>query len=110
MGLFDSVLLQDGITLKKMPAYQGERDWQNLPVSTIMTLDVITVFADSRLSDAVAKVATLGKHAYPVVDRRRRLTGIITHRELEEALHRDSMSSNGSILVFLPPTTEPLNR
>jgi len=37
--IYDALLLQDGISLKKLPAYRGDRDWRNLPVSTIMTHD-----------------------------------------------------------------------
>ena len=37
--IYNALLLQDKVTLKTMPSYQGAQDWKNLPVSTIMNHD-----------------------------------------------------------------------
>ena len=90
IGLYDSMLLQDGITLRKMPAYQGDQDWHNLPVKAIMTFDVAT--ADASLSAAanLDRISRLYRrhHAYPVLGADGMLVAVVTHAELE-ALAKD---------------------
>jgi CIC family chloride channel protein len=85
--VYDALLLQDGISLKRMPTYRGERDWRNLPVSTIMTYDVVTVPATDHVTQALGRIRKHRHHAYPVLDGRGEeatLIGVITHHELEE--------------------------
>jgi len=86
--IYDALLLQDRISLKKMPSYRGERDWRNLPVSTIMTYDVSTL-KDSQSVEEVLKgtVSQQRHHAYPVVDSEAKLVGMITRHEIQEAHH-----------------------
>jgi len=86
--IYDALLLQDGISLKKLPAYRGDRDWRNLPVSTIMTHDSRCVLGEI---DAAANLERIKKdghkhHGYPVVasDNHQQLLGVITHHELQE--------------------------
>ena len=54
VGLYSALLLQDGITLKRMPAYRGPQDYRNLPVATIMTHDVITLSSRMPAGEALA--------------------------------------------------------
>lgn len=88
--LYDALLLQDKINLKKMPHYVGDQDWRNLPVSTIMTFDPVYVRSDQLPGAALEqiKVGGLKHHAYPVADPSGKLAGMITHHELEET-HRE---------------------
>lgn len=86
--IYDALLLQDGISLKKLPAYRGDRDWRNLPVSTIMTHDCRSVLGSL---DAEANLERIRKeghkhHGYPVVssENHQELLGVITHHELQE--------------------------
>jgi CIC family chloride channel protein len=84
--MYDALLLQDKINLKKMPHYQGDQDWRNLPVSTIMTFDPIVLSSDELPGKALGQIAAEGwkHHAYPVMDAAGKLRGMITHHELEE--------------------------
>ncbi|MDB4491861.1 chloride channel protein [bacterium] len=41
--IYEALLLQDGINLRKFPILRPSRGWQNLPVSTIMTNTVHTL-------------------------------------------------------------------
>jgi len=84
--IYDALLLQDKISLRKMPSYQGDQDWRNLPVSTIMSFDVVTVRADETVGGAKARLESEGRkhHAYPVVDAQGDLAGMICHHELRE--------------------------
>ncbi|MGE9295216.1 MAG: chloride channel protein [Puniceicoccales bacterium] len=81
--LYNSLLLQDGMNLRKLPAYQGAQDYRNLPVSTIMTYDAVTAKADLSSKDNLAAI-TRKHHGYPVVDNEGLIVGVITHHEMEE--------------------------
>jgi CIC family chloride channel protein len=86
--IYDALLLQDGISLKKLPAYRGEKDWRNLPVSTIMTHDLRTVIGGLNAEENLLRIKANGHkhHGYPVVLElnSQELLGVITHHELEE--------------------------
>ncbi len=86
VSLYNALLLQDGINLRKMPAYQGARDYQNLPVSTIMTYEVVSVAAQKNAAENLALLKKLGKshHGYPALNADGRIAGMIMHHELEE--------------------------
>lgn len=86
--IYDALLLQDGISLKKLPAYRGDRDWRNLPVSTIMTHDCRSVLGELNSSENLERIQQDGHkhHGYPIVsrDNHQELLGVITHHELDE--------------------------
>ena len=86
--IYDALLLQDGISLKKLPAYRGEQDWRNLPVSTIMTHDSRTVIGCFNALENLERIKDAGHkhHGYPVISdlNSQTLLGVITHHELEE--------------------------
>lgn len=86
--IYDALLLQDGISLKKLPAYRGERDWRNLPVSTIMTHDCHYVLGELDAAGNLERIMDGGRkhHGYPIVSSNNHyeLLGVITHHEIEE--------------------------
>lgn len=88
VGIYNSLLLQDGITLKRMPAYRGPQDYRSLPVSTIMTHEVTTLRGTATVAAEVERLRTLGlRHSfYPVVDADGRLLGVLDHHELHTAM------------------------
>jgi len=85
--IYDALLLQDGISLKKLPAYRGHQDWRNLPISCIMTHDSQVVLGGLNAHANLLRIeADRHKHhGYPVVssDSALKLLGVITHQELE---------------------------
>jgi len=110
--LYDALLLQDKIDLKKMPHYKGDQDWRNLPISTIMSFDPAGVSAESLGREALKRINDEGNrhHAYPVVSSDGRLFGMITHHELEESVQAGSTKSIGEMiseqrLVKIKPET-----
>jgi CIC family chloride channel protein len=110
--MYDALLLQDKINLKKMPHYKGDQDWRNLPVSTIMTFDPVVVVKDASIQETLERIEKAGfkHHGYPVVDPDGKLTGMITHHELEESLQEDPEAvvtgcRKGRELVTLQPET-----
>lgn len=86
--IYDALLLQDGVSLKKMPAYRDDRDWRNLPLSTIMTHDCQAVLGEQNAESCLKEIAKIGRrhHGYPVVSEESplKLLGMITHHELEQ--------------------------
>ncbi|WP_269540341.1 chloride channel protein [Cerasicoccus fimbriatus] len=81
--LYNSLLLQDGLNLRRMPAYQGAQDYRNLPVSTIMTYDAVTAIAEKTSSENL-QLIDKPHHGYPVVNAEGHLVGVICHHEMEE--------------------------
>ncbi|HAV12976.1 MAG TPA: hypothetical protein DCX06_05720 [Opitutae bacterium] len=86
--IYDALLIQDGISLKKLPAYRGQQDWRNLPISTIMTHDSRTVCGSLNAEQNLERIKADGHphHGYPIVlsPTEPKLLGVITHHELEE--------------------------
>jgi CIC family chloride channel protein len=86
--IYDALLLQDGISLKKLPAYSGNKDWRNLPISTIMTHDSRTVLGCLNAEENLNRIKQEGHkhHGYPVIKSETdgELLGVMTHHELEE--------------------------
>lgn len=86
LGLYDSLILQDKITLKKMSSYRGQRDWSNLPISAIMSFDVVTVGACERVGEALARLNLAQSHhrAYPVLDESSNYVGVLKFVDLQK--------------------------
>lgn len=87
MPIYDALLHDDGISLKRMSSYRGTQDYRNLPVATIMSHDVVPVKATQSTGDNLERIHRTGiKHTlYPVIDDEGMLLGIISHRDLQEA-------------------------
>ncbi|MEP4077677.1 chloride channel protein [Haloferula sp.] len=87
VSIYNALLLQDGVTLRKLPAYRGAQDYRKLPVQSIMTHEVFTLEAEETLASAIKRIAHERKrfHAYPVVGEEGRLAGVITRHELDES-------------------------
>lgn len=101
VSLYNALLCQDGINLRKMPAYQGARDYQNLPVATIMTYEAVTIPMEKNAAQALAYLQALHKnhHGYPVVDEAGNLRGVVMHHELEEQAERGNETRLGTHLA-----------
>lgn len=89
--IYNAILIQDRVTLRKMPTYRGAQDYRNLPVSTIMHYDLITVAAAETPGEALERLRRSPeqmRRSYPVVDgelnSRRGFLGMVMHHELEE--------------------------
>lgn len=85
--LYDSLLLQDGVNLRRLPAYRGSQDYQHLPVSTIMTHDVDRLFHETLCADALPHIRALPRRhrSYPIVDQMGGFCGMVSHLEIEQA-------------------------
>jgi len=105
--IYDALLIQDHVSLKRMPSYQGEQDWRNLPIATIVTHDPVVLEGASDLQQALEEASTHRHHGYPVTGEDGRLLGMFTHHELSEAVHAgrtgpvgEHLSSRKLVFVF----------
>ena len=89
VGLYEALLLQDGVSLKKMPAYRSSHDWATLPVGSIATYEPHFLRADWPLSRArqVANEAPRAFRTYPVVDGEDKFLGLLRAADLRDETH-----------------------
>ncbi|MGE9269329.1 MAG: chloride channel protein, partial [Verrucomicrobiales bacterium] len=86
VSIYNALLLQDGITLRRLPAYRGAQDYRKLPVQAIMSHDVFSLLQDEMLASAMKRMGVENRryHAYPVLSEEGRLAGVVTRHEIEE--------------------------
>ena len=86
VGIYNALLLQDGISLKKLPGFRGAQDYRRLPVQTIMTHQVYELDGAEPATEALKRIRQEGKRfrAYPVMENGDTLLGVVTLHELEE--------------------------
>lgn len=84
VSIYNALLLQDGVTLRKLPAYHGAQDYRKLPVKSIMTHVVFTIGLSEKPADALKRINHENRkyHAYPVIDDAGLLAGVVTRQEI----------------------------
>ncbi|MCP5543164.1 MAG: chloride channel protein [Akkermansiaceae bacterium] len=109
VSIYNALLLQDGVSLRRMSAYRGARDYRNLPVQTIMTHEIVALQAGESPQEALRRLAHNDQsfHAYPVLDGSGHLAGIITHYELVAAKSKETILEvvEGRELIRVAPET-----
>ena len=85
--IYDALLIQDKVSLKKLPTYRGDRDWKNLPISTITTYETVRLSITDSVGEALKNLNGKKHHAYPVMafnaeTDRREIVAMLTHHEL----------------------------
>ncbi|MBT8038437.1 MAG: chloride channel protein [Verrucomicrobiae bacterium] len=83
--IYDALLLDDGVSLKRMPSYRGAQDYRNLPVRSIMTHDVVSALAWESAEDNLQRFGRSRSyhHAFTVVDEDDRFVGVVTLHEIK---------------------------
>ena len=99
VGMYDALLVQDKISIKSLPSYQGQQDWKNLPVSTIMTFDPHSTQSQLTGAENLKALGEIKKHAYPIVDAEKNLVGMITHHSLLDLQRENDMRPLGEIIA-----------
>lgn len=104
--IYDAILIQDRVTLRKMPTYQGARDYRNLPVSSIMQYDMITVSAEETPLEALTRLRSSPeqmRRSYPVVEgeieSRRGFRGMVMQHQLEEQAETSPETKVGEMIA-----------
>ena len=108
--IYNALLMQDGISLKEMPAYRGSQDYAQLPIAAIMTHDVETLSEQATVGQVRTHLRQKGllKHAYPVVNEAGCLCGILTRGELRLAVPETriaEMIAEQELMSFIPKTS-----
>ena len=87
VSIYSSLLLQDGVTLRRLPAYRGAQDYRKLPVQSIMTHEVFSIESSEVPAAALKRIMAADRrfHAYPVVDPEGGLVGVVARYELRGA-------------------------
>ncbi len=98
VSIYNALLLQDGVSLRKLPAYRGAQDYRKLPVQVIMTHEVMALDASEPPAAALHRTQAedMNFRAYPVMDAEGHLRGVISRRELET--NRDAASIEAILL------------
>lgn len=78
--IYEALLLQDGINLRKFPILSPGHNWQKLPVNTIMTHDVEVLRLGMRMDEAMPIIQTYAYKLFPVLDENDKLCGLV-HRK-----------------------------
>ncbi|MDP0491647.1 MAG: chloride channel protein [Verrucomicrobiota bacterium JB023] len=94
-SIYNALLLQDKVTLRRMPAYRGAQDYRKLPVKAIMTHDVYQLKDEETIEESLKRIVKDERryHAYPVMNEAGRLVGVTTRHELREAAKDQPVSS-----------------
>lgn len=99
VGLYDSLLLQDGIALRKMPLAKNSRDWESLPISAIMSFNPVCVRASDSAADTLLSLKRRGIafKSYPVLDGHSDFIGMVSMDELRK--NADAKKSCGELMA-----------
>lgn len=106
--VYDALLLQDGINLRKFPLLRPSEHWQDLPVNTIMTHEVVALRQDEPLPEAAAKIAGENFNLYPVLDGDGRYVGMVHRKGIQRVAPEHPERVVGDMLVDPPvPIVHP---
>jgi CIC family chloride channel protein len=91
--LYNALILQDGVVLRKPTAYRGAEDYRKLPVQAIMTHEVFALDAAESPAAALKRLTMSDRRfrSYPVVDAEGKLRGIVTLAELHRSTNRETV-------------------
>ncbi|WP_193212130.1 chloride channel protein [Luteolibacter marinus] len=108
VSIYNALLLQDGVTLRRLPAYRGAQDYRKLPVQSIMTHEVFGIRATEEPADALKRITAADKrfHAYPVLGEDDELLGVIARYELKHPGERQTVAEIIEGQELLSVTTE----
>lgn len=87
--IYEALLLQDGISLKKFPILRLHNGWQNLPINAIMTNTVHTLEARLPLEHAYLRIKDERFKIYPVVDTHGKYVGMVHRKGITVVSQKD---------------------
>ncbi|WP_035606078.1 chloride channel protein [Haloferula sp. BvORR071] len=107
--IYNALLLQDGVSLRKLPSYRGAQDYRKLPVQVIMTHEVIALQGCEAPAAALKRtdVEDLSFRAYPVVNAEGELVAVISRHDLEthrEATGIEAILDHREVISVTPET------
>ncbi len=110
VSIYNALLIQDKIDIRKFPTYRGSQDYRNLPVATIMTHEPLTLLSCMNCEQAIKHLSLshVKFHGYPVVNKEGELLGMVMHHELYEnakELTLEALVVDQSVVTVTPETS-----
>ena len=81
-GLYDSLLMQDGISLRKLPSYGAPDELKSMPCASIATYRPICFFANQTCEDGLKSIGEIRHKFYPIVDNAGNYCGLVSHKDI----------------------------
>lgn len=103
VAIYDALLLQDGISLRRFPLLRPSETWQHLPVATIISHDVVVLPSNLAVDGARARVAGVTFRVFPLVDAAGRYAGMVHRKGIERVARDHPGKTVGAIKVEPPP-------
>jgi len=76
----------EATSTRRDPSAWGQKPWRYMTARDVMVREIVTVRTHDNLAQAAIKMLELGIRHLPVVDARRRLTGMLSDRDLRSAV------------------------
>lgn len=106
--IYEALLLQDGVNLRRFPLLRPSEHWQELPVNTIVSHDVQTVRLNEPLPEARDDIAAKSFRLFPVLDDRGRYAGMVHRKGIERVAETHPERMVADVLVDPPvPIVHP---
>ncbi|HEX9783222.1 MAG TPA: chloride channel protein [Opitutaceae bacterium] len=106
--IYEALLLQDGVNLRRFPIMRPSENWKELPVNTIMTHEAIALQIDEPLPEANTEIAHRTFCLFPVLDTSGRYHGMVHRKGIERVAVTHPERNVGDVLVDPPvPVVHP---
>jgi CIC family chloride channel protein len=102
LPIYEALLLQNGINLRRFPILKPTEHWQSLPVNTIATHEIVALEADLLLPDANEQIKAKRFRLYPVLDEAGRYCGMIHRKGIERVLETHPERRVSDLLIDPP--------
>lgn len=85
IGLYDSLLMQDGVSLRKMPSYEAPEELKTMPCAAIATFRPFGVKVWQTCAQALLSIDANNRHkAYPLLDSHNYYCGFVNYNDLAD--------------------------
>jgi len=106
--IYEALLLQDGVNLRQFPILRPHSNWQNLPVNTIMTNDVVTLEAEEGLPEALGEIEGRPFNLFPVLNEDGKFFGMVHRKGITNVVESHPDRRVGDVLISSPiPVCHP---
>lgn len=106
--IYEALLLQDGVNLRRFPIMRPTEQWQLLPVNTIMTHEAVSLRTDELLPDAKSDIANRPFGLFPVLDASGKYAGMVHRKGIERVAITHPERQTREVLVDPPvPIVHP---
>jgi len=106
--IYEALLMQDGVSLRRFPLLRPSEHWQEMPVNTIATHDIVTLGHGDFLPAARDEISAKTFLLFPVLDDRGRYVGMVHRKGIERVAETHPERTVADVLVDPPvPIVNP---